>query len=220
MNPHEVLWVVGAYLVGTLPSTYLVARASGERGRALLAASGPDAGETDPHVLMPGYLGVARAAASAAADVLKGFLFLLAGQHLGRLGEWWLAGCGVAVVLGHAFPFYARRMSGRGMAGAAGVLLVLLPLEMILAGVAILVGVAIRNSGLMSSVGLLSVPVVAAIQGQPGAFVAMSVGILVVVGARRLAGVGSVVATGVSPARAAWYRLVFDSSGAPRRRGA
>lgn len=215
MEVREPLWVAGAYVAGTFPSTLIVAVASGVRGRALLKAAGWSAGETDPHILMPKYLGTLPAALAATLDVLKGLLVVLAARHWGHLSVEWLAFVGLAAVAGHAFPLYARRMSGRGLATAAGVLLVLLPVEMVVAGLLIVVGGLVRNSGLLSTIGLASVPFVAALQGQPGVLVSMGAGIVALVWLRRLVGVGDVIRGGVPPLRAIWYRLVYDSSGAP-----
>jgi glycerol-3-phosphate acyltransferase PlsY len=166
---------------------------------------------------MASQLGVGWAAAAATGDVLKGLAFVPAARVWGGLSPAGLALVGVAVVVGHAFPFYAREMAGRGLAAAAGVYLVLLPLEMVGAGVLIVAGAAVRTTSLATTIAMGSVPVVAAIRGQPPSFVAMSAAIFVVLMIRRLEGVGDVVRSGIRPARAVLYRCVFDSSGPPRR---
>lgn len=213
MIAGRVAWVVGGYIAGTLPSTLVVARA--RRATGLIAATGRSAGETDPHILMARHLGVGWTALAATLDVLKGFLLMLAARHLGGLDQAWLALVGVAVVLGHSFPFYARQMAGRGLAAASGVFLVLLPVEMVVAGVLILLGAATHNTGLASTVGMGTVPVIAAIEGQPGELVAMAVVIFALLVIRRLEGLGAVVAGGVPMGRALLYRCLFDSSGPP-----
>jgi glycerol-3-phosphate acyltransferase PlsY len=114
------------------------------------------------------------------------------------------------------YPFFLRRWAGRGLATSAGVLLVLLPVEMAIAGLLILFGYAVRATGLLSTIAMGSVPVVAAIQGQPAAFVWMGVAILLILLARRLEGVRDVVAAGVSWPRALLWRAVFDASASPR----
>jgi acyl phosphate:glycerol-3-phosphate acyltransferase len=209
----EWLWVLGAYLVGTFPSALLVARA--KRARGLLAASARGAGETDPHILMTKHLGVGWTALAATVDVLKALAFVLAARNWGHLEPSWLALVGVALVTGHSFPFYARQMAGRGLAASAGVYLVLLPVQMVVAGLLIVAGGAARATGLATTVAMAVVPAIAAVQGQPGAFVAMSLAIFAILMIRRLEGVGAVIRGGVRPARAVWYRCVFDSSGPP-----
>ena len=213
----HVTWAAGGYLAGTFPSTWIVARA--KRATGLLSAAGRSSGETDPHILMARHLGVGWSALAATLDVVKGFVYVLAAREWGNLPEAWLALTGVAVVVGHSYPFYARRMAGRGLAAMAGVFLVLLPVEMTICGLLIVVGGVTRTTGLATTVGVASVPVVAAVQGQPGSFVAMAAAIFAVILIRRLEGMGDVVRSGTNPLRAALYRGVFDSSGPPPGHG-
>ena len=206
-------WGAGGYLAGTFPSTWLVARA--KRSSALIAASKRSAGETDAHIMMTVHLGVGWTALAATLDVLKGFMWALAARHWGHLDDGWVALAGVAVVVGHSFPFYAQQMAGRGLAAASGVYLALLPWEMVVAGVLIVIGGALRSTSLFTTIGMASVPVVAAWTGQPGEFVAMGVAVFAILMIRRLEGVGDVIRSGISPARAVLYRCVFDSSSPP-----
>src|SRR5438093_5973429 len=159
-------WAAGGYLAGTLPSTWLVARA--KRSSALIAASRRSAGETDAHIMMTLHLGVGWTALAATLDVLKGFMWVVAARHWGHLDDVWLALAGVSVVVGHSFPFYAQQMAGRGLAAAAGVYLALLPWEMVVAGLLIVVGGALRSTSLFTTIGMAVVPSVAAFTGQPG----------------------------------------------------
>jgi glycerol-3-phosphate acyltransferase PlsY len=212
---RDLTWSAGAYLAGTFPSTLIVARA--KHADAILASSRRDAGETDPHILMTKHLGVGWTALAATVDVVKGFMLIFAARHWGHLDDAWLALVGVLVVVGHAFPFYATRMAGRGLAAAAGVFLVLLPVQMTIAGILIVLGGATHNTSLSTTIGMGSVPFVAALQGQPAAFVAMSAAIFAILLIRRLEGVRGVIDGGISPGRAILYRTVFDSSGPPAR---
>ena len=132
MGWGRLLWAAGGYLAGTLPSTWLVARA--KRASDLISAAGRSAGETDAHILMAKHLGVGWTALAATLDVLKGFVYVIAGREWGHLDNGWLALTGVLVVVGHSFPFYAQQMAGRAIAAAAGVYLALLPWEMVVAG--------------------------------------------------------------------------------------
>src|SRR6266567_9419143 len=215
MNPGRLLWAAGGYLAGTFPSTLIVARAN--RAKTLLLTARRNAGETDPHILMAKHLGVGWTALAATLDVLKGLLFVLAARHWGHLGIAWLALTGVAVVVGHSFPFFAQQMAGRGLAAASGVLLVLLPVEMTVAGLLIVFGGILRMTGLASTIAMASVSGVAAFQGQPGGLVAMGGAIFLIIIIRRLEGVDEVIRQGVPAGRAVLYRCLFDSSGPPSR---
>ncbi|HEY3210542.1 MAG TPA: glycerol-3-phosphate acyltransferase [Actinomycetota bacterium] len=215
MIASRLMWAGGGYLAGTLPSTWIVARSKGAHG--LLAAAGRSSGETDPHILMTSHLGVGWTALAATMDVLKGLVFVLAAREWGHLNPAWLALCGVTVVVGHAFPFYLKDMAGRGLAAASGVLLVLLPAEMVVAGLIIVAGGAARVTGLASTVAMASVPLVAVVQGQPGEFVAMGAAILAIIVIRRIEGIGEVTERGITPGRALLYRCLYDASEPPAR---
>ena len=215
MNASRLVWAGGGYLAGTLPSTWIVARSKGARG--LLAAAGRASGETDPHILMTEHLGVGWTALAATLDVLKGLVFVLAAREWGDLNPAWLALAGVAVVVGHAFPFYLKEMAGRGLAAASGVFLVLLPVQMVVAGLIIVAGGAARVTGLATTIGMVSVPVIAAIQGQPGEYVAMAATILAIIFIRRLEGIRDVTGSGIGLGRAILYRCLYDASEPPAR---
>jgi glycerol-3-phosphate acyltransferase PlsY len=216
-----MLWVVGGYVVGSLPTTYLVSRA--RRGTAVVRAARRDASEADAHMLITRHLGGGWSALAATGDVAKGLVYPLVARRFGGLVPGWVAVVGVVLVIGHVWPPYARAMAGRGLSAAAGVLLALLPVQMVVAGVIILLGIATRffsdvvYTGPASTVGLASVPGVAAIQGQPAEYVAMGAAIFVVVVARRLEGMGAMVAGGMSRWAALYYRAVWDVSAPPRR---
>jgi len=64
---------------------------------------------------------------------------------------------------------------------------------------------------------MASVPVIAAIQGQPGEFVAMAAAIFAIIIIRRLEGISDVTGRGISVGRAALYRCLYDASDAPAR---
>lgn len=210
----RILWVAGAYLAGSLPSTYLLSRAG--RATDVLRLASREASEADAHVLMARHLGGAWAGAAGVLDVAKGFAYVLVARSLGELPSRWLALAGVAVVVGHCWPPYARGMAGRGLAAASGVFLALVPVPMVVAGVIILAGVAVRRTGLASTVGLVTIPVAAAVQGQPTGYTAMGAAILAAILLRRLEGVGELIRRGLPPSRAVLYRAIFDASGLPQ----
>jgi glycerol-3-phosphate acyltransferase PlsY len=166
---------------------------------------------------MTRHLGVGWAALAATLDVLKALVFVLAARRWAGLDPTWLSLVGIGLVVGHTFPFYAREMAGRGLAATAGVYLVLLPLEMVVAGLLIVTGGAARATGIATTIAMALVPAIGAVQGQPGAYVAMSLAIFAVLMIRRLDGVGGVIRTGVGPVQAVLYRCLFDSSGPPPR---
>jgi glycerol-3-phosphate acyltransferase PlsY len=122
---QALAWVALAYLLGSIPSGLLVARARG----------GPD-----PRQHGSGNLGTANvyrllgrqaAALVLLGDIAKGALpVALAGLWLPPLGAWQdtaLALVGAAAVLGHVFPIYLNFKGGKGVATTFGVMAVLTP---------------------------------------------------------------------------------------------
>src|SRR5204862_178504 len=123
------------------------------------------------------------AAAAILGDLAKGAVVAAAARRAG-LAPAWQAATGVSVVAGHAFPFHSRPFAARGLTAAAGVTLVLLPVPMVVAGSVLLAGKAMGHTGPASTIGFASVPLVAAIRGEPRAMVAMGAGVLGVILAR------------------------------------
>ncbi|MCA1844630.1 MAG: glycerol-3-phosphate acyltransferase [Actinomycetota bacterium] len=208
MNLGRILWVAGGYLVGTFPSTYLIARAKGAGG--VLAAADRNRSEGDAHVLMRVHMGKGWGALAATIDVVKGLVYVLVARRYGHVPNGWLAVVGVVLVTGYTFPFYAQAMAGRGLAASAGVLLALLPVPMIIAGIIIVLGYVARATGPATTLGFAAAPVAAWMQGQPGSLSLMAAGILGILLLRRLEGV-SRAASRWGWARALWRRLAFDA---------
>src|SRR5438874_1571997 len=126
--PKVLLLVAFAYLLGSVPSGWLVMKVyrnqdvrklgSGNIGAAnVFRAGGPGA-----------------FAATLVADGLKGFIPVMLGILLG-LGdqEIALAAIGLAAVIGHTWPLYLRFRGGKGVATSGGVLLALAPVALVIA---------------------------------------------------------------------------------------
>jgi acyl phosphate:glycerol-3-phosphate acyltransferase len=205
------IWAAAGYAVGTFPSALIAVRLAHADDVRAMARRG--VGEADPHVLLVKSAGVGWAGVAATADVLKGSLFVLAARNLGHLDPAWLAAGGLAVVLGHAFPPFARDMAGRGLAAASGVYLALLPFEMTVAGLAIVLGALLRHTGLASTIAMASVPLVAAVRGQPAGFVVLGVCVFVLLMVRRAEGVAGTIGPNGSAMRALLRRCLLDSRG-------
>jgi glycerol-3-phosphate acyltransferase PlsY len=74
--------------------------------------------------------GKALGAITLIGDVLKGIIPVLIALWLVK-EEFWVAGTGLAALLGHCFPVYLRFKGGKGVATALGVLLPLAPLAVV-----------------------------------------------------------------------------------------
>jgi glycerol-3-phosphate acyltransferase PlsY len=136
------LWtafIVGAYLLGSVPFAFLLARAHGVDLRTI--GSG-NIGATN----LARALGRKWGYLCFALDVLKGLVpMALVGALLGVPGRpvflaLWL-GVGIAAILGHVFPIYLKFKGGKGVATSFGVALGLWPYFTICALIALLVWV-------------------------------------------------------------------------------
>ena len=208
MNAGRLLWVAGAYFVGMIQATYLVARA--RHATTGLESADRRASETDAHMLLRDHVGPAWMVLAATADVTKAGLYPLAAREFGDLPVAWVAFTGFVMVMGYAFPLLARTFAGRGLAAAAGVSLALLPVPMFIGGSLILLGLISRQTGSATTVGFASIPLWAAIQGQPDALVAMAAGVFGIALLRRLEGV-SIAARRWGWGRALLRRLLLDA---------
>ena len=145
--PH-VAWLAPAYLLGSVPTSYLVARLAA--GVDLRTVGSKNLGATNLFRL----LGLKAAAPVAAFDVAKGAAPVLAYLALTREPSWWALVVGAAAVLGHVFSPFVGFKGGKGVATAAGVFLAYLPAAI---GAAAVVWV-----GLVAATGYVSLGSVAA----------------------------------------------------------
>jgi glycerol-3-phosphate acyltransferase PlsY len=116
------LLLAAAYLIGGIPTSYLVARAI--RGIDLREHGSGNLGATNAYRL----LGKRAAIPIFIVDILKGFLpvFLFPGWDAATSAAWAFA-YGGAAIAGHVFSPYVGFKGGKGVATGAGVFLALAP---------------------------------------------------------------------------------------------
>ena len=132
-----------AYLIGSIPSGYLIVRAT-EGGDVRETGSGGT-----------GATNVSRSAGKGAGiftlvlDVIKGvfvvFLARMLSDGLFPYAEWTIAFAGVLAILGHIFPVWLRFRGGKGVATALGVFLMLAPIVFFIALVAFAITFALTR---------------------------------------------------------------------------
>jgi glycerol-3-phosphate acyltransferase PlsY len=160
MNPAvKALFVVGAYLLGSVPFGLVLTR----------LVTGQDVRKVGSGNI--GASNVARAAGKAAGvltlvlDAAKASIPMLVAFHVfatdGRaVAENWAVAVGLAAFAGHIYPVWLRFKGGKGVATALGVFLVLAPIPSLIALVAY--GVAYATTRI-SSLGSLSATAVCCI---------------------------------------------------------
>jgi acyl phosphate:glycerol-3-phosphate acyltransferase len=115
------LWVIAAYLSGSIPFGLLLAKAA--TGSDVRAVGSGNIGATN----------VARAAGKRAAlatlllDAIKGLVPVLIAARSPQAPPMLAPGCAVGAVLGHCFPVWLRFRGGKGVATGLGVSLALAP---------------------------------------------------------------------------------------------
>lgn len=119
------LLLVAAYLLGAVPTSYIVGRL---RGIDLRQHGSGNLGATNAYRV----LGWRAAVPIFVVDIAKGwapanFFPLLDGQA----SPWWALAYGAAAIIGHVYSVYVGFRGGKGVATSAGVLLALSPPSML-----------------------------------------------------------------------------------------
>ena len=121
----EILLLAGAYLLGSVPTGLLLARAMGVNIRE--TGSG-NIGATNVYRTMGRKIGIL----TLIGDALKGVIPVLVAKWLG-LPDAWVAAIGLAAFLGHVYTVFLGFKGGKGVATALGVFLATSPLSVLIA---------------------------------------------------------------------------------------
>ena len=115
--------IIVAYLLGSLPTAYIVAK----------LRKGIDIREVGVGNMGGGNvireIGIWEGAVVLIVDMGKGAAAIIIAQTLG-LSQFWVFGAGFAAILGHSFPVYLGFKGGQGVAPLMGVFFILSPLAM------------------------------------------------------------------------------------------
>jgi glycerol-3-phosphate acyltransferase PlsY len=156
----SAVFIVIGYLVGSIPTGYLVARA---HGVDIQKVGSGNIGATN--VLRA--IGRGPALVVAIMDPLKGFLATIFPVALGA-GPWVVALTALATVLGNNFNIFLRLRGGKGIATSLGAFLAVNPLVTLLAAALGLLTMALgRYVSLGSLVGVAAAPLMLLASGRP-----------------------------------------------------
>jgi len=175
----QILVVIVAYLIGSIPFGYLIVR--GTIGADIRETGSGGTGATN----------VSRRAGKVAGvitlvlDALKGSAAVLIAEL--THSDWIIAAAAIAVLVGHIFPVWLGFRGGKGVATGAGVFLVLAPIALLCAGVLFLAIVFFtRYVSLGSIVAAATIPLFVWTQNGPRpVLVAAVLGALLIVFAHR-----------------------------------
>jgi len=172
---NEALLIPAAYLMGSIPTGLLLAKALG--GVDIRTKGSGNIGATNVYRTMGRKVGIL----TLIGDCLKGLIPVLAARWL-ALPDLWVAAVGMAAFLGHIFPVFLRFKGGKGVATALGVFLAASPLAVLAAlGVFIVVLVTWRYVSLASISASAAMPALAALIDRKPTTVAMSLLIAAIV---------------------------------------
>jgi len=175
MTVNEVVIVLCAYLMGSIPTGLLLAKAFG--GVDIRTQGSGNIGATNVYRTLGRKVGIL----TLVGDCLKGLIPVLAAKWLG-LPDLWVAAVGLAAFLGHIFPVFLRFKGGKGVATALGVFLGASPLAVLAAlGVFIVVLVSWRYVSLASITAAAAMPALAALIDKKPMIVAMALIIAAIV---------------------------------------
>jgi acyl phosphate:glycerol-3-phosphate acyltransferase len=122
--PAAGWWLLASYVLGAIPTSYLVSRAFAkidlrEHGSGNLGATN-----------LYRVLGWKYAVPVALFDIAKGAVPVLVFAPQVSDSELYALACGVAAIVGHVFSVFVRFKGGKGVATAAGVMLGLTPVAL------------------------------------------------------------------------------------------
>jgi glycerol-3-phosphate acyltransferase PlsY len=157
----KILYVIFAYLCGSIPFAYIFAKVVGEVDIRKVGSGNP--GTTN--VLRS--VGAGAAVATFVADVLKGFIpVYFAKLVYGSSSYLMLIAVAVSAIAGHMFTIFLNFKGGKGVATGLGVFLAIMPLPSIIAfGIFGLVFIFSGYVALGSICSALSLPLVSYLLG-------------------------------------------------------
>ena len=125
------LCIIVSYLIGSLPTAYLVVR--GLLGIDIRTVGSGNVGTTNTYRAA----GLKGTVIVFCVDVLKGFISAFAAYHIAQV--WGVNPsvfglfCGICAVAGHMFPVWLQFKGGKGAATGFGILLALVPIPALIA---------------------------------------------------------------------------------------
>ncbi len=119
---EEIIIVVLAYLIGSIPTGLLLAKAFG--GVDIREAGSGNIGATNVYRTLGRKVGLL----TLVGDCLKGVVPVVAAECL-HLPDLWIAAVGLAAFLGHVYTVFLGFKGGKGVATALGVFLAASPIS-------------------------------------------------------------------------------------------
>lgn len=142
LMPSAALWLLVSYFLGAVPTSYLLSRLFA--GIDLRQHGSGNLGATNLYRV----LGWKYAIPAALVDIAKGVVPVLVFAPQVSDSQLFALACGVAAIVGHVFSVFVGFKGGKGVATAAGVMLALAPIALLVS--AAVWGVLVRLTGYVS----------------------------------------------------------------------
>lgn len=206
-----ILLAVGGYLLGSIPLSYLTARARGvdikKQGTQQVGAGNLWRTTSRKLGLFVGIY-----------DFLKGMLAVYIAYKAGLDPSLQLL-TGIAVVIGHNWPVFLHFHGGRGIATMLGLIIILpsinvntissLPIIVFFA-VAIAILIVLRRTPVPILAGLIALPIAGAVVGEPVSLTLSYLALTVIIIIKRLTAQPNTEAVKADLAQVLLYRFLFD----------
>ena len=177
---NVVIATVSGYLLGSIPSAYIVGRL--KKGVDIRQVGGGNIGALNT----AREIGLVPGLAVLLADIAKGAVAVLIAQWLG-LPLIWIFIAGFAAIVGHNWPVFLRFKGGKGAATTLGVLFALVPGEFAISlAIMVIVIVITSNVRLAIIVGLAVLPLIIWQLNGSGMLIAYSLALFFFLGVRSL----------------------------------
>lgn len=204
MAIESVLLILAAYLLGSVPASYLAAKLS--RGIDLRQYGTGQVGAgnlwrmTSWRLALP--VGI--------FDLGKGMMMVWAAQLVG-LGIAQQVAVGLAAIMGHNWPVFLGFNGGRGVGTALGVIFVLMPWGLVVFLVITAIGMLIlRSSPVPIFASIVALPLVSWGFGEPQAITLGFLAMFLIIVVKRLVVPRATIAASVSYRELLLNRLLFD----------
>ncbi len=172
---NGIIAVIIAYLLGSIPSAYIVTRLA--MGKDIRRLGGGNVGARNVFREVGKWASVG----VGIFDLGKGIAAVAIAHWLLGAPQFFVLAAAVAAVVGHIWSVYLKFTGGNGLATSIGVLAMLMTRELLIAlAVTLLLVVITRNPVLSVNISLLSVPVSGWFLEKSWALVVFSVVLLVV----------------------------------------
>lgn len=204
-----IVLIICSYLLGSVPSSYLVAKA---RGIDLRKDGTQQVGGGNLWRTTSRKLGLI----VGIFDFFKGMLMVLIAWRLGLDAGQQLA-VGLAAVVGHNWPVFLRFHGGRGVATSLGIIIIL-PLinditpwaTIAFFAIAAAVAVFMRRTPVPILIGMVTLPIASAISREPLSVTMGFLAMVLIIIIKRLTAQSAIEARSIGMARLLVNRLLFD----------